>query len=71
MASCPLQVVVEVLSAKARSIGSSAEMLRECMKVAANVWALKAAMDALDDWTIDQVRPEAASAAAAAAAAQV
>lgn len=65
------QVLLEVLSAKARSVGSSEEMLRECMKVAANAWALKTALDALDDWTIDQVRPEAAAAAAAAAAAQV
>lgn len=67
----PLQVLLEVLSAKARSVGSSEEMLRECMRVAANAWALKTALDALDDWTIDQVKPEAASSAVAAAAAQV
>ncbi|KAF6251583.1 hypothetical protein COO60DRAFT_605842 [Scenedesmus sp. NREL 46B-D3] len=33
-------------------------MLRECMKVAANACALSAALDGLDDWTIQQARPE-------------
>jgi hypothetical protein len=52
-----MQVLVEVLSLKARSVASE-EMLRECMKVAANAWALSAALDGLDDWTIQQARPE-------------
>ncbi|WIA12907.1 hypothetical protein OEZ85_006525 [Tetradesmus obliquus] len=51
------KVLVEVLSLKARSVASE-EMLRECMKVAANAWALSAALDGLDDWTIQQARPE-------------
>ncbi|WIA33058.1 hypothetical protein OEZ86_006214 [Tetradesmus obliquus] len=51
------KVLVEVLSLKARSVASE-EMLRECMKVAANAWALCAALDGLDDWTIQQARPE-------------
>lgn len=51
------QVVIEVLSLKARSVGC-VEMLRESMKVAANAWSLSAALDGLDDWTIQQARPE-------------
>eukprot|EP00879_Flechtneria_rotunda_P031208 GHRR01034071.1.p1 GENE.GHRR01034071.1~~GHRR01034071.1.p1 ORF type:complete len:165 (+),score=46.30 GHRR01034071.1:223-717(+) len=51
------KVVNDVLSAKARSIGSNEEMMREAMRCAANAWALSYAMDGLDDWTIHQARP--------------
>eukprot|EP00775_Hariotina_reticulata_P012680 gene12680-12809_t len=50
------KVLVEVLSARGASV-SNAEMLRESMKCAANAWALTAALDAFDDWTINQARP--------------
>jgi hypothetical protein len=53
-----LQVLVEVLSSKARAVGS-AELLRESMKCAANAWALAVALDGLDDWTLAQIRPDA------------
>jgi hypothetical protein len=49
-------VLVEVLSARGAAV-STAEMMRESMKCAANAWALAAALDALDDWTINQARP--------------
>jgi hypothetical protein len=53
-----LQVLVEVLSSKARAVGA-AELLRESMKCAANAWALAVALDGLDDWTLAQTRPDA------------
>lgn len=56
-AAAMLQVLVEVLSAKARAVGS-AELLRESMKCAANAWALAVALDGLDDWTLAQIRPD-------------
>eukprot|EP00882_Tetradesmus_deserticola_P016117 GHRQ01017193.1.p1 GENE.GHRQ01017193.1~~GHRQ01017193.1.p1 ORF type:complete len:300 (+),score=166.91 GHRQ01017193.1:1187-2086(+) len=62
------KVLVEVLSFKARSVASE-EMMRECMKVAANARALSAALDGLDDWTIQQARPEWAALQVAAPAA--
>ena len=49
---------MEVLSSKARAVGS-AELLRESMKCAANAWALAVALDGLDDWTLAQIRPDA------------
>jgi hypothetical protein len=55
---CVLQVLVEVLSSKARAVGA-AELLRESMKCAANAWALAVALDGLDDWTLAQIRPDA------------
>jgi hypothetical protein len=51
------QVLVEVLSSKARAVGA-AELLRESMKCAANAWALGVALDGLDDWTLSQIRPD-------------
>jgi hypothetical protein len=54
-----VQVLVEVLSSKARAVGA-AELLRESMKCAANAWALAVALDGLDDWTLAQIRPDAA-----------
>lgn len=53
-----LQVLVEVLSSKARAVGA-AELLRESMKCAANAWALGVALGGLDDWTLSQIRPDA------------
>ena len=53
-------MLVEVLSAKARAVGA-AELLRESMKCAANAWALAVALNGLDDWTLAQIRPDAAA----------
>lgn len=58
VAPLSLQVLVEVMSSKARAVGA-AELLRESMRCAANAWALAVALDGLDDWTLAQIRPDA------------
>lgn len=51
------RLLVDALSARARTLAGQEDMLRECMRMAANAWALRCAVDALDDWTIQCARP--------------
>ncbi len=47
---------MDALSAKVHSVAGT-ELLREAVYMAANVWALRYSLDALDDWTTSAARP--------------